>query len=218
MNLLEKKSPTAKLWIQYFKSVTIALQFIEAERQGDWNLHLQCVKDMLPLFYASGHFAYAKSARIYLQDMANLELTMDPIEFERYSKDGYFTIRRSDKAYSGIWSDVTIKQTLNRFFGTDLTHGRGVTPSVVARYLLSMPSVFNVMHNLENYMNIESNNSEHVDHSESRKKRDNNDLNEFVSWLQKKIRFNHVIHLFHFLLELLEGPTSIATMLSKKDC
>lgn len=122
--------------------------------------------------------------------MANLELQMDSIEFERYTRDGYFTIRRSDKAFSGIRSDMTIEQTLNRFFGTDLKHGRGVTPSVVARYLLTMPSVFNLMENLENYCGIKSHTSEqHVDNSESRMKRDNNDINEFIYWLQNHSPF-----------------------------
>lgn len=86
--------------------------------------------------------------------MANLEMVMDPIQFDKFTKDGYFTIRRSDKAWSGVWSDMVIEQTLNRFFGTDLRHGRGVTPSVVARYLLAMPSAFNLMECLENYCDI----------------------------------------------------------------
>lgn len=48
-----------------------------------------------------------------------------------------------------MWSDMTLKQTLNRFFGIDLTHGRGVTPSVVARYLTCMPPSFTAMDTLE---------------------------------------------------------------------
>ena len=51
------------------------------------------------------------------------------------TKEGYFTIHRTDKAWSGVWSDMVIEQTLNQFFGIDLKHGRGVTPSVVSRYL-----------------------------------------------------------------------------------
>ncbi|XP_031788953.1 uncharacterized protein LOC116417917 isoform X1 [Nasonia vitripennis] len=207
LNNIESKGPTPKLWIQYFKCVTIALQFIEAERLGDWNLHLQSIKDMLPLFYSSGHFAYAKSAQIYLQDMANLDVIMDPLEFERYTKDGYFTIRRSDKAWSGVWSDMIIEQTLNRFFGTDLKHGRGVTPSVVARYLFAMPSAFNVMECLENYCAMKSNNSEqHVDLSKSRMKRDNNDIYEFVTWLQNHNPFNHLHVLVSLSTGIIGGP------------
>ncbi|KAF2884743.1 hypothetical protein ILUMI_21418 [Ignelater luminosus] len=33
---------TARLWVQYFKTVTIVKKFVRAERTGDWQLHLQC--------------------------------------------------------------------------------------------------------------------------------------------------------------------------------
>lgn len=160
LNLLKSNGPTAKLFVQYFEMVTIALQFIEAERLGNWQLHLQSVKKMLPFFHASGHFLYAKSAQIYLQSMIKLEMEMDDEEYRRFTEEGYFTIRRSYKAWSGIWSDMTIEQTLNRFFGTDLTHGRGVTPSVVARYLACMPTSFAVMDSLETYCDLHSSTSE----------------------------------------------------------
>lgn len=181
---IAEASPTAKLWTQYIQAVSIALQFVEAERLGNWSLHLQSVRSMLPLFHASGHFAYAKSAQIYLQDMVDLEFTMDPIEYSKFATEGYFTIRRSNKAWSGVWSDMTIEQTLNRFFGTDLKHGRGVTPSVVARYLLGMPAAFDVMNNLEEVLNISSKSSEqHVDLSASRIQRDDTDISKLLIWL-----------------------------------
>ncbi|GBP81140.1 hypothetical protein EVAR_88238_1 [Eumeta japonica] len=64
----EERGPTAKLWIQYFCMVSIAKEFLRAERMGDWKAHLNCVKEMLPYFHASGHFPYAKSAHLYLQE------------------------------------------------------------------------------------------------------------------------------------------------------
>lgn len=190
MHILESNGPTAKLWILYFRSVLIALQFIEAERLGDWKLHLQSVENMLPLFHASGHFAYAKSGQVYLQDMANLEEVMDHNEYVNFTKNGYFTIHKSDKAWSGVWSDMVIEQTLNRFFGTELKHGRGVTASVVNRFLLAMPSVFNVMDCLENYCDFKSVSSEqHVDLSASRIRRDERDIKHFIFWLNKRAPF-----------------------------
>lgn len=69
---LEKSGPTAKLWVQYFQMVTLIKQFIQAERTGNWDLHLKTVQRMLPYFHASGHFLYAKAAQLYLQDTLNL--------------------------------------------------------------------------------------------------------------------------------------------------
>ncbi|CAH2009827.1 unnamed protein product [Acanthoscelides obtectus] len=182
---LKNNGPTAKLWVQYIEAVLIVLRFIEAERLGNWDLHLDCVRRMLPLFHAAGHFQYAKAAQIYLQDMVLLQDIMDPQEFHQFATQGYFTIHRSDKAWSGIWSDMTIEQTLNRFFGTDLTHGRGVTRSVVSRYLLGMPCAVHVMQALEEYCNLETRNSEqHVDLGKGRKAWDAKDIASFVTWLK----------------------------------
>ena len=34
--------------------------FIRAERESDWLLHLHCVQQMLPYFFAAGHSNYAR--------------------------------------------------------------------------------------------------------------------------------------------------------------
>lgn len=123
---MQRKSPTAELWLQYFNSVVVALQFIEAERLGNWNLNLSCIQQMLPIFHAAGHFNYCKGAQIYLQDMSNLQNIMDPTEFLTFTENGLFTVRRTDKAWSGIWPDMTIEQTLMRGLKTgaqSVTHG-----------------------------------------------------------------------------------------------
>lgn len=55
---LEKNGPTAKLWVQYFRMVTLMKNFIEAERTGNWKLHLSTITKMMPFFHATGHFNY----------------------------------------------------------------------------------------------------------------------------------------------------------------
>ena len=47
---LSEKSSTAKLWIQYMEMIDILKKFIQAERTGNWDLHLQAVEAMLPHF------------------------------------------------------------------------------------------------------------------------------------------------------------------------
>ena len=69
---------------------------------------------MLPYFHASGHNLYAKSSYLYLQDMNNLENIMDVMEYDKFSRSGYFTIRRIEKIRSGTWSDMIIEQMLMR--------------------------------------------------------------------------------------------------------
>lgn len=72
MHELRDRSRTAKLWLAYIEYVDTLKLFIRAERTGDWNLHLVAVGKMLKLFAATGHFNYAKSARLYSQLMLEL--------------------------------------------------------------------------------------------------------------------------------------------------
>ena len=54
-------SRTEKLCVNIvIKSVFIMMLYIRAEREGDWPLHLEAVKQMMPYFYASGHVNYAR--------------------------------------------------------------------------------------------------------------------------------------------------------------
>jgi len=53
--------------------ISIAKEFIRSERIANWAAHLSSIKKMLPYFHASGHFLYAKSAHLYLQDMLHLK-------------------------------------------------------------------------------------------------------------------------------------------------
>lgn len=144
---LGKNGATAKLWIQYFHMVTLLKQFIQAERSGNWHLHLQCIQEMLPYFHASGHFLYAKSCHLYLQDMKELKSKLTTLDYERFVTNEYFTIRRSDKFWSGIWSDMTIEQTLMRSMKSNgglTTYGRGITDSTMAKWISSMTTMIDI--------------------------------------------------------------------------
>ena len=64
INVLEEKSKssrTTKMWIDVLiKPLFLCLLFIRAEREGDSALHLEAVKNMIPLFFAAGHVNYAR--------------------------------------------------------------------------------------------------------------------------------------------------------------
>ena len=87
-----QKSRTAKLWINYIEYLDIVKRFIRAERCGDWSGHLYAVSEMLNLFAATGHFNYAKSARVYLQEMLDLPINY-PWLYREFSINGFHTIR-----------------------------------------------------------------------------------------------------------------------------
>ncbi|GBO37444.1 hypothetical protein AVEN_161634-1 [Araneus ventricosus] len=188
LHTLESRGPTAKLWVQYFSMVTLIKQFIEAERMGNWTLHLTTVQKMLPFFHAAGHFFYAKCAHLYFQDMLTLENRMDSAEYHEFKVAGFFTIRRSKKFWSGIWTDQTIEQTLMRMMKTSggLTTGRGITDGVLTRWTLGMIHLQNICFEIEKFCDVKLTSSEqHVDTGPSRIARDNEDAAKLSQWLSE---------------------------------
>lgn len=65
---------------------------IEAERAGNWDLHLQSIRLMLPYLHVAVHSPYAKYLHQYLQEMHELEQEMDILDFKKFTNLGYFTI------------------------------------------------------------------------------------------------------------------------------
>ena len=101
---------TAKLWLQYMAMVDILKKFIRAERTGNFNLHLEATNDMLPYFAAAGHNSYLKSAQLYLQKMSQLK-TEHP-DVHHHLKKGLHVVRRSDREWAGLSTDLIIEQVL----------------------------------------------------------------------------------------------------------
>jgi hypothetical protein len=134
---VKKSSRTSALWVQYMDMIDILRKFIRAERTGNRELHLQAIQDMLPYMAASGHNSYTKSAMLYLQYMSNLE-TQHP-DVQRNFNKGLHVIRRSNRLWAGLSSDLVIEQVLMRSLKTSggLTQGRGMTERQRLLWLLS---------------------------------------------------------------------------------
>lgn len=184
---IKGNGPTAALWIQYFNMVTLMKEYICAERSGDWNVHLNCVQQMIPFFHACGHFAYAKSCHLYLQDMFKLPSVMPKEEFEKFVSQGFFTMRRNDSFWSGVWSDMTIEQTLMRSMKSTggLTRGRGVSDSVLSKWILGTTATHDICTSLEQFSGVQFFSTEqHVDFREARQKRDLADVAKLTLWLE----------------------------------
>ena len=92
--------------------IDILKQFIKAEREGNWSLHLHSMARMLPFFAASGHDLYTKSAYIYLQNMEKLSISHPNVH--RLFQEGYHVVRRSDRHWAGLSTDLVIEQMLMR--------------------------------------------------------------------------------------------------------
>ena len=172
-----EKSRTAKLWIQYLEYVDVVKQYIRAARNCDWNLYLVSLQKMLNLFAASGHINYAKSARLYLQKMLQLKED-EPRLYQKLSSECMFFINRTEKQWSGLWTDLVIEQVLMRAIKNrgGLTRGRSMTESVCILWTHSMHITGSISHTMSELTNnMHQTSEQHKELGESRKKQDHDD-------------------------------------------
>ena len=53
-------------------SSNLLYKYVRAEREGDWLLHVHCVKATMPYFFAAGHLNYARLGLVYLRAIKTL--------------------------------------------------------------------------------------------------------------------------------------------------
>ena len=85
---LKKKSNYRNLRSILLNSYVL-LQFIDAEKCGNWKQHLDCIQRMLPFFITSGYLNYAKYVYLYLQDMLKIYKKLNNEEFCKFTEAFY---------------------------------------------------------------------------------------------------------------------------------
>lgn len=147
---------------------------------------------------------YAKSGHLYLQTMEDLDLKMSEKEFKDFSEGGFFTVRRTEKFWDGVWSDMTIEQVLMRSMKTTggLTHGRGLSESTLSKWVSSIPATLPFSEQLEMFCGVKSEFSEqHVELRDSRLTRDNEDFKQVFEWFSAHSPFDYQ-----------EGPSDLVSL------
>ena len=121
----------------YLDMLDIVRGFLKAERTGNWEMHMQAVSQMLPYFAASGHNHYTQNASLYLQSMKNLKVEHSDV-YEAFAS-GYHVVRRSDRYWASLSTDLIIEQVLMRISlktTGGLTRGSGMTEQKRVTWLL----------------------------------------------------------------------------------
>jgi len=189
---VRQESRTARLWLQYMEMVELLRTFIKAERMGNWQLHLVTLKRMFPYFNtASGHNLYAKSAYLYLTNMQKLPETHP--ELYDYFMKGDHVIRKSDRYWAGLSTDLVIEQMLMRSLKSvgGLTRGRGMNDVQRAIWILSRPATSAINESMQMFCGTMYTTSEqHKETNIATRKRDKRDTEVIIEYLYDRNPFN----------------------------
>ena len=92
--------PNFVLWRTYMKMVETMLEFIRANRDGDWHLHLNSFAAMLPWMTIYDHTNYARWGPVYLAEMKGLETSHQEL-YEEFM-NGNFVVKKRDGKFNQV--------------------------------------------------------------------------------------------------------------------
>src|SRR6218665_195958 len=83
-------------------------------------------------------------------------------EYSQFTDKGYFTVRRTDRFWSGNFTNQTIEQDLMRLFksSSGMTRGQGITNSTLTKWIHSFPQCISICEGLDKLAYIHTTSSE----------------------------------------------------------
>ena len=129
---------------------------------------------------------------MYLQQMLDLPTT-NPTLYREFIEHGYHTIRRSDRYWAGLWSDLVIEQFMMRAVKSrgGLTRGRGFSESVRHQWVHTAHECASVHDAMTMLSKLQLTSSEqHVEMGPTRISRDIGDAQIVYEWLKSHNPFS----------------------------
>lgn len=107
-------SENFEFWLEHCAMIYLLLDFIAAEREPNWNVHLETFTEMLKYDRAYDHYKYFKWGAVYLIDMHNLP-SKHPELYQNFL-GGYHTVSRSKKesSFNHVSTDMALEQSMNK--------------------------------------------------------------------------------------------------------
>ena len=113
-----------------------------------------------------------------------------PWLYEQLCVNGFHSVRRSDRFWFGLWTDLIIKQVMVKSIkNRGLTRGRGKTESV--RILCKCAEMHEAMTSVTNFAHRTS--EQHVELGNDRRQRDFTDVAKVINWLAARNSFDEIV-------------------------
>ena len=134
--LSHEKGQLAAFWMAYVEMVDIILGLLRADREGDWPLHLSCIRSMIPWCFTLDKINYAMYLPVYYAQMSHLQET-SPVLHDHSLNGGFSVQLRNEHPFARIAVDSTTDETVNKDTETTGgTRGFSLKSGAVSRYYL----------------------------------------------------------------------------------
>ena len=122
---------TAQFWCSYISLMHLYHRYSRSVRTGDLEGYTNTLLQMANYFFALNHHNYARWTVKYHDNLLKLKETHPEI-YEEF-KDGLFSVKRTNKPFSGSPIDLTLEQTINKDAASKRIGIAAMTNSISAR-------------------------------------------------------------------------------------
>lgn len=179
--LRHDRGPLAAFWMTYVEMIELLLGLLRADREGNWYLHLSCIRDVLPWCFAMDKTNYARYLPVYYAQMSRLQETSP--DLHDHFRNGGFSVQLSNtNPFAKIAVDQTTEETVNKDTQTaGGTRGFSLKPGAVARYYLTAEHRASALRELRHQISSQiPGKVSHPDLGKARIKRDESDVASLV--------------------------------------
>ena len=170
----------------YVEKVDILLGLLRSDREGDWYLHLCCIRSMIPWCFALEKIInYARYLPVYYAQMSRLQET-SPVLLDHFLNGGFFVQLRNEHPFARIAVDHTTEETVNKDMQTVVgTRGFSLKSGAVSRYYLTAEHRAGALIQLWQEISVQGSViTKHTDLEKTCIKRDESDVASLVDLLE----------------------------------
>ena len=139
------KSPTFQYWNTILSLELLGLTFVRSQRETDFGLYVESLKEMTPMFFALDHQNYARWIPVHIHDMENLLAAIQ----EEFWDSGHWVISKTHKKFSAIPIDQAHEQNNSHVNRCGGAVGLTKNPVAFQRWMLSGPEQARLLTELE---------------------------------------------------------------------
>lgn len=170
--------------MSYVDMVEVLLGLVRASREGNWQLHLLMIKEMIPWSFAYDRHNYARYLPVYYRDMARLEID-HPQDYNQFISGGFSVQLGPKNPFGRVPVDQAIKETTNRDTQAQGgTKGFSLNAGAVMRYYVTAEYRSTCLRNLREMTSTKASGLSHADLQPSRITRDEKDVQSITDTLE----------------------------------
>lgn len=145
--LMETQHPQFRYWSKTFNLEVLFLQFMQSQREGNFELYISTLGRIVPWMFAMDHFHYAKWLPVHVRDLMQLQHEC-PTVYQEF-REGKFVTQKTTHCFSMMAHDHVHEQLNAVLKGDGGIIGITENESALKRWLIAGPEMARIIHDVE---------------------------------------------------------------------